>query len=202
MKIKLLIVFIAIVSNLTAQTNDEAKTIFGTGTPHIGYFFTPFCQSGKIAGSNAIIPGIGAGVILNNKVSFDLRYKFIATEKTPHGEVNDQLYLDGQWFGIRCEYIIKPGNAVHFSFPVEVGTGEIELDLKDSYENADIIIPAGDLWFANLEPGVSMEINLWRYMKLNLTGGYRFVSNFTFRNLSGKDLMGFTYSAAIKIGIF
>jgi hypothetical protein len=202
MKIKIIIVLFTIVSNLMAQTNEGVKTIFGTGTPHIGYFLTPFCQSGKIAGSTAVIPGIGAGVILNNKVSFDLRYKFITTENTPDGEVNNQLYLDGQWFGIRSEYIIKPEKAVHFSFSLEVGTGEIELDLKDSYENQQVIIPAEDVWFANLEPGASLEINLWRYMKLNLTVGYRFVSDITFRELSERDLMGFTYSAALKIGIF
>jgi hypothetical protein len=202
MKFRILIVLVTIVSNLAAQSDEGVKTVFGTGVPHIGYFITPLCQAGRIAGSTAIIPGIGAGVILNNKISFDLRYKFIATENTPHGEVNDQLYLDGQWFGIRCEYIIMPEKAVHFSFPVEVGAGEIELDLKDSFENQQGIIPAQDVWFANLEPGVSLEINLWKYMKLNLTAGYRFVSDISYRNLSSRDLMGFTYSGALKIGIF
>jgi hypothetical protein len=202
MKIKLMGILSIVALNLTAQTNKDVMTISGTWTPHIGYFLTPFCQIGKMAGSTATIPGIGAGVVLNNKFSFDLRYKYIITENTPKGEVDNRLYLDGQWFGIRCEYLIKPEKAVHFSFPLEVGIGEIELDLKDFYEDQHVTIPSDNAWFVNLEPGVSLEINLWKYMKLNLTAGYRFVSDFTFRNLSERDLMGFNYSVALKIGIF
>jgi hypothetical protein len=190
------------VLNLTAQTSKEVKTLIGTGTPRIGYFITPFCQFGSIAGSAAVIPGVGAGIVFNNNISLDLRYKFIATENTPVGEVNYRLYLDGQWFGIKSEFSLKPENAIHVNFFLEAGAGEIELDLKDSYENQQVIIPSEDAWFANLEPGVALEINLWKYLKLNLTAGYRFVSDVTFRNLSQRDLMGFTYSAALKIGIF
>jgi hypothetical protein len=202
MRIKLILILSIAVLNLTAQTNEQVKTISGTGTSHIGYFLTPFCQFGKIAGSTAVIPGIGAGVILNNKMSFDLRYKFIITENTPEGEVNNQLYLDGQWFGIRGEYSLNPEKAIHVNFFLEAGTGEIELDLKDSYENPQFDVPSDDAWFANLEPGVALEINLCKYARLNLTAGYRFVSGVTFRNLSEKNLRGFTYSAALKIGIF
>jgi hypothetical protein len=202
MKIKILVVFIAIASTLKAQPNDGVKTVFGTGNPHIGYFITPSCQIGEITGSTAIIPGIGAGIIFNNNISLDLKYKFIATENTPAGEDDNRLYLDGQWFGIRGEYILKPEKVVHLSFPLEVNLGEIELDLKDSFEDQNITVPSDEAWFVNIEPGVALEINLWRYMKLNLTAGYRFVSDITFRNLSEKDLMGFTYSAALKIGLF
>jgi hypothetical protein len=202
MRIKLIIILSSIVLNLTAQTSKEVKTLIGTGTPRIGYFITPFCQFGSIAGSTAVIPGVGAGIVFNNNISLDLRYKFIATENTPVGEVNYRLYLDGQWFGIKSEFSLKPENAIHVNFFLEAGAGEIELDLKDSYENQQVIIPSEDAWFANLEPGVALEINLWKYLKLNLTAGYRFVSDVTFRNLSQRDLMGFTYSAALKIGIF
>jgi hypothetical protein len=202
MRIKLIIILSSIVLNLTAQTGKEVKTLIGTGTPRIGYFITPFCQFGSIAGSTAVIPGVGAGIVFNNNISLDLRYKFIATENTPVGEVNYRLYLDGQWFGIKSEFSLKPENAIHVNFFLEAGAGEIELDLKDSYENQQVIIPSEDAWFANLEPGVALEINLWKYLKLNLTAGYRFVSDVTFRNLSQRDLMGFTYSAALKIGIF
>ena len=87
-------------------------------------------------------------------------------------------------------------------FPFEIGTGEIELDLKDSYENDQIIIPSGDAWFAYLEPGVAVEINLQKFIKLNLSAGYRFVSDVTFRNISEKDLKGFTFTTGLKIGLF
>lgn len=189
-------------SNVTAQPDEEVKTVFGNRKPHIGYFLSPSLQFGKFTGSTAVIPGIGAGIIFNNQISLEVRYKYITTENTPVGEMDNRFYIDGQWGGIRCEYSIKPGNVVHLSFPLEIGIGEIELDLKDSYVNQHVIILADDAWFANMEPGVALEFNVWEYIKLNLSAGYRIVSNVTFRNLSEKDLMGFTYSAALKIGIF
>jgi hypothetical protein len=201
MKIKLIIILSAVVLNTTAQTNKEAKALFGNGKPHIGYFINPFCQFGNFAGTNAVIPGIGAGVILNNKYSLNILYKLTVTEKTPAGEAN-QLYLHGQWFGLKAEYSLKPEGVVHLNFPLEIGTGEIELDLKDSYENDQIIIPSGDAWFAYLEPGVAVEINLQKFIKLNLSAGYRFVSDVTFRNISEKDLKGFTFTTGLKIGLF
>jgi hypothetical protein len=91
---------------------------------------------------------------------------------------------------------------VHLNFPLEIGAGEIELDLKDSYENDQVIIPSEDAWFAYLEPGVAVEINLQKFIKLNLSAGYRFVSDVTFRNISEKDLKGFTFTTGLKIGLF
>ena len=95
-----------------------------------------------------------------------------------------------------------PESAIHVSFPVEVGLGEVELDLKDAYESDQVMVPPEDEWYAYLEPGVAFEINLWKYLKLNISAGYRIASNMTFRSMTEKDMMGFTYSGAIKIGIF
>jgi hypothetical protein len=201
MKIKLIIILSAVVLNITAQTNKEAKTLIGNGKPHIGYFINPNCQFGIFAGASAVIPGIGAGVILNNKYSLNVLYKLTVTENTPAGEAN-QLYLHGQWFGLKAEYSFKPEGLVHLNFPVEIGAGEIELDLKDSYENDQIIVPSGDAWYAYFEPGVAVEINLQKFIKFNLSAGYRFASDVTFRNISEKDLKGFTFTAGLKIGLF
>ena len=201
MKIKLIILLCAFVFNTAAQTKQEAKTIFGNGKPHIGYFINPSFQVGNFAGSTAIIPGIGAGVLFNNKLSASILYKFTLTENTPAGEP-DQLYLHGQWFGLKAEYSIKPESVVHVSFPLEIDAGEIEFDIKDSYENQAAAAPSGEAWFVNIEPGIAAEINLWKYLRLNLGAGYRFVSDIKFSNVSGSDMMGFTFSAGLKIGLF
>jgi hypothetical protein len=201
MKIRLSIILFMVVLNTTAQTKDNAKTVFGNLKPHMGYFINPSCQFGKFGGATAVIPGIGAGLIFNNNLSVNLLYKFTVTENTP-AEVSDQLYLHGQWFGLKAEYSIKPEGAVHLNFPLEIGAGEIELDLKDSYENDHVVIPSDDSWYAYLEPGVAVEINLHKYVKLNLSAGYRFVSDVTFRNISETDLKGFTFSTGLKIGLF
>jgi hypothetical protein len=202
MKIFIIIILISLVFNVKAQTENETKTVFGNNKSHIGYFINPSCQFGKIAGSAAVMPGIGAGITLNNVLSLGLNYKYIATENTPTGEVDNSLYLDQRYIGFKGEYSIFPLRAVHLNFPVEAGFGETELDVKDSYENNHLIAPTDDAWFGYLEPGILLEINLWKYLKLNFSTSYRLVSNVTFRNLSEKDFRGLNYSTSIKIGIF
>jgi hypothetical protein len=198
----IIFIFSAFAASISAQSGEETKTIFGNGKPEMGYFLSPSCQIAKFAGSTAVIPGLGAGVIFNKNISLGLVYKLTVTEKTPVGESDNRLYLHGQWGGIKAEYSIRPVNAVHLSFPLEIGVGEIETDLKDSYENQSVTIPAGEAWFANIEPGVALEVNLHKYLKLNLSAGYRLVSDISYRNLTEKNLMGFTSTATLKFGIF
>jgi len=200
-KIKLLLLFLTIMLTTTAQTNEEVKTLFGNGKAAIGYFISPSLQFGEIAGTNAILPGIGAGVIFKDRIYLGINYKFIVSENTPNGESDTRLYLDQRYFGLKFEYAIRTEKVIHVNFPVELGIGETELDLKDAYED-DGLVPTGDARFAYLEPSAAIEINVQKYVKLYFTTGYRFVSDLSFRNLNENDLMGITYSVGIKIGIF
>jgi hypothetical protein len=202
MKIKLLFLFISIAFTTTAQTNEGVKTLFGNGIPHLGYFISPLCQVGQIAGSTAIVPGVGAGVVLNKNIYLGLVYKFIATENTPSGETDNTLYLDQKWGGIKCEYAVSPDKVVHLNFPLEAGISHIELDKKDSYSDRGFTLSDNDASFAYVEPGVALEINMHSYVKLNFTAGYRFVSDVAFRSVTGKDLTGLNCSISLKIGIF
>jgi hypothetical protein len=58
-----IILFCAAAFNVAAQKAEETKTLFGSDKPHIGYFVIPSCQFGEIAGSTAVLPGIGAGFL-------------------------------------------------------------------------------------------------------------------------------------------
>jgi hypothetical protein len=201
MKKYIIIVLCAVALSASAQTGDGIKTLFGGGKPEIGYFINPLIQSCNFAGSYGIEAGSGAGVIFNDRLAVSMQYKFSVTEKTPAGEVN-QLYIHGQWLGLKTAYILKPESIVHFSFPVEVGAGEVEMDVKDAFEESQIAVPSDDLWYAYIEPGVALEINMLKNLKLNLGAGYRFVSNMTYRTINSADLRGISFSASLKIGIF
>ncbi len=200
MKTISVILFCFCVSNLSAQQTDVSKTVFGNTKLQLGYFVNPACQFGKVAGSTAVLPGIGAGITINNKVSLSVNYRFIITENTPAGEMDQRLYLDQQYAGIRGEYALFPERVTHINFRVEAGSGHTEFDLKDAFETADV--PVKDASFAYLEPGIALEVNLWKYLKLDLGAGYRIVSHVTFGDMTEKDFRGFSCSAGFKLGIF
>jgi hypothetical protein len=216
MKPTILFLLFATATNLSAQSIGESKTLFGSGIRHMDYFVSPSCQVGRIAGSDAVLPGLGVGVIINGNMSIGVNYRFIATENTPVGEPDGRLYLDQQYAGIRSEYFLSPGAIVHMGLRLEAGVGHTELDLKDPYEERGdpweergdpyqepgYDVPQGDASFAYLEPGIALEINVSRYLKLDVGAGYRFVGPMTFRSLSERDLRGVNYSAAFKVGVF
>ena len=202
MKNKLIVIFCSLAFITQAQTVEETKTIFGNKKPHIGYFINPYIHIGEIAGSTAVLPGIGAGVTFNNKFSLGLTYKFIVNEYTPVGELDKQLYLDQKYGALKFEYSFFPTKAVHINVPVEIGIGHTELDLKDSYESDTISTPSGDAWLAYFEPGLALEINLMKYLKFNIGAGYRITSSVSYKSISEKDIIGFTFSTGFKIGIF
>ena len=122
-KVKLFLSFFAIAMTSFAQTKEETKTFFRNGNPEIGYFISPSCQVGDIAGSTAILPGLGAGIVINKNIYLGINYKFIASENTPEGEPDSRLYLDQRYYGLKFEYAIQPGKVVHVNFPIELGAG-------------------------------------------------------------------------------
>ena len=202
MKTQFIIFICAISFYATAQTDEPAKTLFGNKKLQLGYFINPACQFGNIAGSTAVLPAVGAGISINNNWYVGLNYKFIATENTPVGETDSSLYLDQKLFGIKCEYSNWSKKVAHVNVLFEAGIGETEYDLKDSYESAHSSLPKNDAWYAYLEPGVNLEINVWKYAKLNLCASYRLISSMNFRSITEKDLMGFNYAVGFKIGLF
>ncbi len=202
MKTKLLILLVIFALNTTAQNDEEAKTLFGNGMPHLGYYLSPSCQVGQIAGFTAIVPGVGIGVVLNRNIYIGAVYKFIVNENTPTGETDNTLYLDQRWYGVKCEYSIMPQKAIHINFPLEVGASHIEMDKKDAYGDRGFTLSDNDASFAYVEPGVALEINMHKYVKLNFAAGYRFVSDVKFRSLPAKELTGVNCSVSLKIGLF
>lgn len=202
MKIKIIVLFCAFAYNAHAQNIEEPKTIFGNKKSTIGYFINPNIQIGEIASSIAVLPSVGIGITFNNNINLGLVYKFIVTENTPFGEIDNRFYLDQKYGALKFEYSFFPAKAVHFNLPVEIGFGHTELDLKDSYESDTIHTPNTDAWFGYIEPSLAMEVNLLKYLKFNVGVGYRITSSFSSKSLSEKDMLGFVFSTGIKIGIF
>jgi hypothetical protein len=202
MKTKILLCLLVTTANLTAQNRNETKTVFGNGTASMGYYLRPSATFGQIAGSTAVLPGVGAGVIINRCISIGLNYRFIATENTPAGEADTRLYLDQFYAGALGEYSLFPDKPVHLNIRLEAGLGHTELDLKDSYESESRGGAAGDASFGYLEPGLALEINLWKYLKLDIGAGYRLATEVVYRTVTEKNIRGFTGFAGLKAGIF
>ena len=131
----------------------------------IGAFGGPIVEFGSINGEFGVDVGGGGALLINN---FFLGGYGMGTDY-PEISIDDVLYdirfrHGGFWLG----YTTNPNRLTHFYSSLRLGWGRAQL-------RGDGPEVASDRLFA-VTPEVGFEINLTRFMRLAITGGYRAVT--------------------------
>ena len=111
-------------------------------------------------------------------------------------------------FGLMLEYTLWSHRAVHFAFHTFNGPGLTVQYRRFGWDDDDY--PWHDFedhqhapnWFFVTEPGVKVEFNLFKWMRLSPGISYRAVFNSTASGLTDKDLSGTSVNLALKFGKF
>lgn len=185
-----------------AQPVEGTETLLGNGEANLGFFIHPFCDLGYGGGAISVFPGIASGVTLNDSLALSISYRMVASENTPSGVTDNRYYLDQQYAGVKLEYFLFPREILHLGIQVEAGMGHAELDPKDSYEFELASGSRADASFAFIEPGLGIRINVWKYLKLDLSASYRFTSAVSFAGIAESGFRGLNGSAGVKLGLF
>lgn len=182
------------------------RTLFGEGSGEglsLGFYVSPAYQLTTATGQLVHNFQGSAGLLLNRRFSIGGAFYASANEFTPTGEADPNLYLDLRYGGLRAEYIWNPDGLVHLSFPVTVGMGEAQMDLRQGEREFN------EANFFFVEPGVQAEVNLTSYLRLVAGGTYRFASgmSYTYNNpaqaantISGADISGWGVHIGLRIG--
>jgi hypothetical protein len=193
-----------------AQDNGP-KTLFGSGSgeTEIGFYVAPGYQLTQAAGQTVHSFQGSAGVIFNKRFALGAAFYSTLNEFTPEMEIDDRLYLDLRYGGVRAEYILNPDNLVHFSFPLTIGGGEASMDYKGDLSSVGD--PFGEDHFFFVEPGVQAEVNLIKNARLFVGASYRFVSGLDYDynstvselvNIQSSDINGLALNLGIRFGLF
>jgi hypothetical protein len=188
------------VSNLYAQDGSEPETLFGNSfskiKKNIGHFEAPTFGVTSMDGSIAFLASFRGGIILNEKISLGAYYVTSVNEVVPESETLSDVYMDYWSFGGVFEYTIKSKKLVHVSFPLYIGLGEVQMD------NDEGDAGLGEANFFQIEPSALLEVNLHKYVRLNMGAGYRMVGAMQYRNFDQSDISGFTGYVGLKFGLF
>ncbi|MFP4091617.1 MAG: hypothetical protein ACLFUB_15495 [Cyclobacteriaceae bacterium] len=180
---------------------NDSQTLFSK-TPEIGFYVSPGMQVGPLAGETAGFAAFKGGITFAQQFTVGGLYSFSFNEFTPSAETDQDIYMDVQLGGLLLEYTLSPSKLFHFTFPLAVGAGEIQMDWKESSPNYNNDVLSEDNFFF-VEPGAMLEINLARYIRLNTGLTYRLVpGGVDFRSYDASDISGFTGSFGLKFGIF
>lgn len=207
MKSRILITALFLVSTLSTYAQ-EVQTLFGPGRATGGYgaISNKFTT---IGGEFANMSEFYGGVFINRRWMLGLAFagstndirvpaQYSVDPQTP------MTYQYGQG-GLKLERVIGSNKPIHMVVNLFTGVGfTAQYDRYNWYNNNynDFHTKHDENWFYVVEPGVQLEMNLFRWMRLSPGISYRNTSHSGAAGLSDRDLSDWSYNVTVKFGGF
>ncbi len=113
----------------------------------------------------------------------------------PHENI-DQPEMRLRHRGLEIEYVNRTRHLLHFSTQVTIGSGTVR------YQNPnDALQKTRDSYFS-IQPAASLNLNVARWFRVNVSAGYHFAGNTELDGTSGEDLSGLISSFGLRFGKF
>ena len=201
-KIRLVIMLLAISAYAYSQ---ETKTIYTkdpfSGINSIGYFGGPFVSATQINNDWGLMIGGKGGAIINNSLAFGATGMGIISNTTSNcGNYSDimdaPLQIGMRGVGIIVEYVFNYENLAHFSIPLNIMGGVI--DVKD--KNLGVKIESSAIFI--IEPGLNLELNISRYFISSVNISYRQIIGSSLKNFDDKVISGINIGLIFKFGYY
>ncbi len=209
------ILLVAIIMSLSLFAQEESKPpqeykslLGGEEITHGGYGGLSINYS-RIDGEDAVLVGARGAWVINHGIAIGIAgYGFaneLEYEKTING-YPDKYILAGGYGGLLIEPIIGAFKPVHISVPILIGGGGVSyLDpYWATYDNSCLPKPYyeySDAFFV-FEPGVEIELNMVKFMRLAFGGYYRFTSGLDIEGSKSNMMNGFSTGITLKFGKF
>jgi hypothetical protein len=209
-----LIVFVLASLSLAAQeepaTNHEPiQSVFKTQHGGFGGYGAVTNKFTSINGQFANMAGVYGGVYVNHNFLLGISASALTNDiKVPFEYREDALanlsYMYGQ-FGMMTEYVIASNKPVHLAFNLFTGAGfTFQYERENLHEHHDDWEGGmrDEDWFFVAEPGVQLEVNLFKWMRFSPGISYRAAFNSNGLGLSDSKLSDISYNATLKFGKF
>lgn len=190
---------------LTFSKAQDVQTIFKGHASGYGAITNKFTT---IRGDFANISGVYGGVYLNHQFLLGLEVAASTNDIKVPAEFSalpgrTLSYQYGQ-FGMVNEYALGSNKAVHAVFHLFYGAGFTLQYNRNQWDNNyyEDMGAHDENWFFVIEPGVQLEMNLFKWMRFSPGVSYRSTHGSDAKGMADSDLRDFTYSATLKFGKF
>lgn len=186
--------------------NKEYRTLLDQSAGNGGYGALTLGYT-MIDGRNGLLMGGRGEWIIGHGLGLGFGgYGFI---NDPTYNVDDNLYysLTGGYGGFVIEPIIMGRWPVHIALPVLLGAGGVALtsysdEVFMQLEPYDVFLEDASA-FLVAEPGIELELNMVRWMRLAFFGSYRFTTNIvSMGSINDKAINGWSAGITFKVGSF
>ncbi len=184
----LLTLFLFVAATMNAQ-DDDINYLFKKKKDHkVGGFLSPGVQIGMFDGEIAAFNGFGGALLIDKSFfigaygqAMSTTHRYDSTIYITQEDVNtfgggsitetfNKQYTNFSYGSMWVGYIFMPKNAIHFGISAKVGLGTISVypdDWDEDWSTNDMV--------GVVSPQAELEMNLTRWMKLNVGVGYRYV---------------------------
>ena len=203
----------------TETQSDELKTILTSPKiKQLGVYVVPEYQFANLAGEFTSMGGGSVMVSLNKKLSIGVSgYSTLGTFSPTQISPDHTLEMSAQFGGAKLEYTLNPNSPIHVSFPLLIGDGRSTIDSignhnegKDydySHHDDQHSHHGNEISFLVIQPGINVEANVFRFMKVFGGANYRIVSggesrtnNTAIESPRLGQMQGLSFNLGIKIG--
>lgn len=172
------------------EPKPEEETLISGGIDSGGFGALVFKFSG-VNDQFAVFAGARGGWIINHHFIVGLGGYGLASEICVDKEGRcEEREIEFGYGGLEFEYVGLWNRLIHYSLQLLVGGGGVSVDGDDV-----------DPVFV-LEPAAKMEANITKWFRINVGGGYRFVSGMDFGPVKNSDLSAFFGDLQFKFGSF
>jgi hypothetical protein len=191
------------------------RTLFGSEHDlHHGGWGAPTATYTRIMDQDAMLVGLRGGWIIDHRLTIGLAGHGLVTPME-NKAYDSYLLNEGVqphrrsefrtgYGGLLIEPVIAYKSPIHISLPVLIGAGGCGYQTYTGlHEDFD-----PNSWhdeyeaFFVIEPGVDLEFNLVKLVKLGLGASYRYTSDINLPETPEDAMRGFNASMSIKIGVF
>jgi hypothetical protein len=207
MKKILFIIALFFVPVLATSQTGESETLFGGGELRSGGYGAPVVKFTKVLDGFGVMVGARGGWILNSTFSIGAGGYGLVTSHHVYDKQDTAYYLRMNYGGVFIEYINSSDKAIHFTVNTMIGGG----NAANSYKNNDAFKVTddgmkhtydGETSFFVIEPGATVDINLFSFMRLGLGASYRFITGVELKDVTNQKLSGPSGSITLKFGKF
>lgn len=192
--------------------NYQVQTLFKNGRRASGGYGAITNKFTSINGEFANITGVYGGWYINHSFLLGLGAAALTNNiAVPSEHSTDPLrnmsYMYGQ-VGMVTEYVIASDKTFHLAFNLFSGAGfTVQYEREDWRDNDDHEFDwdeeqQDENCFFVAEPGVQLEVNVFKWMRFCPGVSYRAAFGSDARGLSDNDLSNISYNATLKFGKF
>ena len=211
---RLLLIFLFIPLIGLTQENEEKKKVFrldddtetlANQKGGFGGFLEMNTLPTYIHGQPGLMAGGGVSLVFGH--SLNLGFAGYGLVSDIHSNVLDSagnaFHLQTGYGGMTIEPVLFSKKLIHVSFPVLLGVGATSLTTQSLYdENTYEESWMNPKMYFVARPGINIEINLLRILRLDLGVNYRFTSGYQMQNISPSMLNGWSGNIGLKLGWF